>query len=780
MPESVDVDVALHLDPNDLERAMSENIQELNSMFSESLNIMSQLKNALSDLTRPMDSLVSSAEKIKDAFSEVKDLTDRIRQDISSTRLQTGAPGTMGGGMGGGGGGLGNILGLLGGAGGPIGGIIAAGLSLAPVALGGGALAGAGSFAGLADMVGDRGSLLSRGAAFVGNTLGIGDPLSSVRGVVNGGQQQISPSQAIGAIARGDIGSAISMMARGGLDISGTARLAGGALGLVESMGQGPMGMLTHTLGRSMGAGGGAEVAQAMGMGRLGQGLGAMLGGAIMPGLTSSFMDQAMAAYPGYLQTMASMAEVGLAGGDVRTMRGLRPARFGYGPGEQGAAFGGLFRGFGGGALTEETQLTAMAYSRAYGVDMGAIGQSVGGLLNMGGGGQNFNAQIRETAMVRVMADAVSEGFGRRLPEFASAVGSGLSMLSQGPALIEQQSMPGLVSSLSRLMGRTSTAMGVGLEGAQRYMQPLISAPQRFLEGMMGGGGDPFQMALAWSTNRESVGSDPMEMVRRMVGVSQDPFSRESLEFQRAPIQAIMEQNQTRYSRLLALRQYMPDISAQGALRVVDRASDVIEGGGSLENVDMLELFTGVTDAQMSEGENTRQTMRDIQRSGEQIMRDQLGAMRASAGFQEQQLGIAAAGAEQARRAYNVQMGLQRAMAQLMSVSALGTAMQTLEQTYGSEFAAQLGGTGDGVAATQMFLRRTIETLQSFDLDPDELAQSLLNVERSSNPEAGEEGPLGRAELTEAQRAQTRAQRQANTGALNATNNHGRTNAVSE
>lgn len=735
--EGIGIDVAFNLDKSDLDQAFSAYVHEMSRSIGASVDVAKDLTAAFEAAVRPLSELVRSTEQLKTAFQDIKDLTRDIRENVASTRLQVpgGAPGGVGGGAGGGAvgaalglGGLGTVgtlaLGALGTAG-------VAGLTTMGMRAGAGALFGAGG--GESGLVGrvlgqELGSQIRHSLELAG----IVSPIQ--RGGEEAAQVQrgVSSMAPINRILRGD--NPLEVMAS--MSGSQAAFMTGGAAGLMRGAGQGPIGLFANVVGGAVGARGGVEAMQGLGFGAAGQAIGGMIGGTMLPGMIQQYIQEGMARYPQYLATRASMAQVGLYGGDVREMRRLGAARFGYGPEEQGPAFGALFQGFGGGPLTVEAQRTAMAYSRAYGVEMGAIGQAVGGLLNIGGGGQNFGAAQRETTMVRVMADAVAEGFGRRLPEFAQSVGVGVQSVMQGPAIISQEAMPGLIETMSRLTGRIATAQGVGLQGAQRFMAPLTSAPQRFLEGFMGGGGDPYQMAMMWALNRERFGDDPMRMMEGLAAAAEDPFGEQALELHRRPLEEILRSTPDDYTALLALRQYMPDISFQGARQVVARGREILGEQGTLAGADLLEMFTGVEATQRDEADETRDTMREIQQSGEAIMREQLGAMRANAGFAESQLAVSAAMAEDARTFHRLQLDFARTSAELMRASAVGGAVRGLGELFSPEFAQQLRQAGGDPERIRRFFGRVISGLTAQGIDVSALAPPTEEEQRAAEQQA--------------------------------------------
>jgi len=436
-----------------------------------------------------------------------------------------------------------------------------------------------------------------------------------------------------------------------------------------------------------------------------------------MPGLIQNYAQEAMGRYTGYLQTSASMSTVGMHGGNLRQIMGLRPAQFGYGPGDIGPEFSALYKGFGGTELTSDTLRTAMAYSRRYGTSMGEIGQAVGGLSTIGGGGQFATAGQNEAMLARVMTDAVSAGFGRRLPEYAQAVGAGVQSAMQGPALITQSNMGGLISGASRLTGLVASANDMGLEGAGRLMRPLMSAPQNILQGMFTGRGDPYQMAMYWGHNRGRFNNDPMAMMEGLEAAAGNPFGAEALEFQRGPLQQILSSSPNRAVAVQSLQALMPDISFTGARQVIERGMD--EHGGNLAGVDMQALFTGVETTEVNEAEETRDAMRDIQQSGETIMRDQLGAMRANAAWAQAQHGLSAAMAADARIFHEQQIRWSRVGISLMRDAGVSADITALGQLFNDDFMNDLNRSSGNRGS--LIMGRIVDQLRRSGVDIESL-----------------------------------------------------------
>jgi hypothetical protein len=459
------------------------------------------------------------------------------------------------------------------------------------------------------------------------------------------------------------------------LNQPGAARNVAGAYGMIRGlaagMGQGPVGMISQVVGGAYGAAGGqqvgAELAQQMGLPTgVGRVAGAEIGRQTVAGTLQRFIQEGMQRYPGYLATSASMAQPGMYGADVRRLRGLGAARFGYGPEQIGPEFSALYQGFGGGALTRDTEMTAMAYSRAYGVSMGQQGQAIGGLINIGGGGQAATAEQRQDVMLRVMTDAVAAGFGRRLPEFAQSVSAGVGVAMAGPGLVRQSDVQGLVEQMSTATARISRDRGIGLQQAGRITQAFAGAPGGLLRGLMQGGGDPRTMGLMAATSRERFGGDMFEMAfgeRGLLEAQGDPFGR-GMEFIAPMMQQILEQSSTRYGAATSIQNLFQGMGVDAPVNI---ARDITERGGALvqrareegrevtteEMTDLLQEISGTIE---EEGPSLEETMRDIQSSGETIMRDQLGAMRAQAGFAAAQFGLSAQMAGMARGFYAAQL----------------------------------------------------------------------------------------------------------------------------
>jgi len=169
----------------------------------------------------------------------------------------------------------------------------------------------------------------------------------------------------------------------------------------------------------------------------------------------------------------------------------------------------------------------------------------------------------------------------------------------------------------------------------------------------------------------------------------------------------------------------MPDISFTGARMVTERAQGYMqEHGGTLEGADIAEMFTGVEESQINEAQETRDAMRDIQRSGEAIMREQLGAMQANARFQESQLGISAAMAGDAAKFYQMQLGFTRVGVELMDDIRVSSDIQAASVLFNPEFLTQLRGAGSAGRGAQLLVERVMGHLQNQGIDINEMART--------------------------------------------------------
>lgn len=757
MPEGLTLDVDLDIDSSTLDTAFQNYMNTMGSQFDETLKSVQEMQKVLADSVEPIRKMREEAEAFTKTMKEAKDLSQTLRENISSTRMQGGGMAGVGGA--GGLGGLGGLSSLFG-----MGGLgsLTAGLPLAllggAAGFAGGSSIGQSLIAGITQPISGVGDILSRVASItpagaIARAAGWEPEFIQRRGRET--QAAISSQGVMGALQSGH--SVFDIMQ--GMEGSQRARLMGGAVGFMRGIGQGPMGMFTQTVGTALGAEGGYSLGQQLGLGTgVSTGLG-MLGGAILPGMAQQGIQEAMSRYQGYLSTRASMASVGMYGGSLQEMRSLRAARFGYSPEEQGQAFSGLFQGFGGGPLTRETQRTAMAYSRLYGVDMGAIGSAVGGLLNIGGGGQELAMDFvgqdvtREQTMGRVMADAVASGFGRRLPEFAQAVGSGVQMATQGPALISQMNMPEMISNMSRTLGAITRQRGVGLQAAGRMIEPLTRAPQQMISNLLTGGGDPYQMASLWTQNQARFGGSMYEMIFGEGGLqeaAQDPLGGAALEFQRGTLEEILSTG-NRETQAVSLARMFPGITTGSIRNIVEQGSTIMQEQGNLQGVDLVELFTGVTEEQRNEGEDTRTVMREIQQSGESIMRDQLSAMRSNAQFSEQQLAVSAAYSQLASQFFDVQLSYSRINAALLSRIGIFSAARTVSRVLTTDLGANLANIGtegmEGADVARNFLASMIRGAREADISFEEIlgvGQRASEVQEQTEGVASEVRRRGR------------------------------------
>jgi len=691
--DDVSITLGFDVDEADLEKAFESQVQELSTGFDEASKSAADLVKDIQSLVSPMRDVRDMAKDMAKALKEAADSAKDIKSNMASTRLHAGAGATgtaarISGGSGGGGGGLGGIASMLGiaGSGAGIGGMVTGGLT----ALAGTALAGLGGLAATTLGYGAWNSALGGNEtwgegghnAIVGRG---GSRSQELRGILHGYERGPSMGQGgffapIQALGQGFSPMQVHQAASG--------RQLAGAYGMVRGifggLGQGPTGLFSQVVGGAYGSAGGFDVAEQLasemnitGAGRTAMTTaGAESGRQMISGMTQRYIEEGQARLPGYLATMASLASPRTLGATRSGMRGLRPGRWGYGPGEFGGELAGLYSGFGGGELTDDTTQTAIAYSRAYGVSMGAQGQAIGGLANIGGG--LSSAEQREGMMLRVMTDAVAAGFGRRLPEFAQAVGTGMSAVMGGPALLGTSELQGVAGDLSRITGNIASQRGMGLQAAGRMIAPWAGAAQGGLRNMMSGGGDPYSTALLWQTNRESVGNDPYQMMRRLRDVSADPMG-EGLEVMMPAIQQLLRQGGSEYGQAASIQRFFSglgqDISFEGVDTLIQNRDQIISGDMSQE--EMREAIFGVQEETVNEGEETRETMEAIAERGERIMNEQLGELRTNAGYSWQQLGVSASMAADARRAADVQAQETRAMADLLRVSAIGDALRT-------------------------------------------------------------------------------------------------------
>lgn len=675
-------------------------LQEMSDLLGASVDSMSELNDLLSSSAKEMSDIgIELSDSVK-SMQEMSNLTGRVKDNLAAAGA-AGAGGTAGGGTGGGAGGIWQALG-------PVGQTVAVG---GAAALAGGAVASAVTSKSIGSVVWDYvAGAVDQWSRDVVRGGGMGMPVgpTALESRMAGqgpyaGFQALLAGESIGNV----LGAATSVQQAG---------MAGGAYGLMRGMGGGPMGMFMGFTGGVLGGAAGEE---------MGGPLGAALGSHFMPGMMQSYRQEAMSRYPQYLATAASMAQVGLAGGDVRQMRGIRAARFGYGPAEQGQAFAGFLQGFGGGPATTGAMEQTMAYSRAYGVSMAEQGAAVGGLLRMGGNLAGSEA-IREEALYRVMADAVSAGFGRQLPEYAQAVGANMQVALQGPALVGTDAMPGLMANMSRLTGQVAGRFGVGLEGAGRIIQPIAAMPQRLLGGLMGQGNmDPYTQAMFWTHNRERFGGSIYRMAEALSGAAADPMSAESLGFMQGPLEEIFRSSPSQDVQMLSIQRLFPQMSFQGVQQVMQRGGELMRSSGTLAGADLQELFTGISATTESEEEETRSAMWDIYDRGERMMDRQLRAMKSNAQFAESQFGISAAMARDASQFYRMQLKWSQIQVGIMQrvglaqtiaagVTALGseelaeqirggTARGTIKALFTSieQFVTQAGGRAEALGATQ-------------------------------------------------------------------------------
>jgi len=721
--EEIEVTLGFDADMADLESAFESQVQELQQGFDDVDTSLQSMQSALSDMVRPMAELRDLAKDLSGSFKDAKDAAQSIRESMASTRLQAGLGSTGGlgaGGSAGGGGGLGGLMGLFGGGG--LMGLLGTGGTLALGALG---TAGVGygvsralrGVSGFLTGTGEEGSDGLLGGLFGSDTSNRVRHSLVLAGLAEGGQ------------ATGGVN------ADRGLSATDMARTYGAVRGMLGGIGQGPAGLMSQVIGGAFGAAGGvgiggnlgADVARTMGLpaglgevaGQIG---GAEIGRQMVSGMMGRYISEGMQRYPGFLSTSASMASVGQYGLDLRSIRRARPVSFGYGPDQIGPEFSALAQGFGGGPLTDDTLRTSMAFSRAYGLNMGGLGSAIGGLVNIGGGGQlggpMGSAETREGVMLRVMTDAVASGFGRRLPEFAQAVSSGVGIAISGPGMIRQDQMRDLIDSVSATTANVARTRGVGLQAAGRFLAPIMGAGGQMTRSLLSGGGDPWSMSQLISTNRGRFGGDMYEMIYGEGGTIEaqaDPFGA-GVELMAPAMRNILRSSSTRYGAAVGVQQLFQGITGQEATPEMIR--DIVErGGGAIqqaraegrdltdeEMVALLQDIIGVTE---TGDEDLADTMRDVNERGQAIMREQLGAMRAQAGFAAQQYAISAEMAADARTFYNAQMTETRATARLMRTSAIGTSIQAINAAREAG-ASQLGS---GQITPEQYIRLMAGTL---------------------------------------------------------------------
>ncbi len=694
--DDLSLSVGFDVDETELDSAIQDQVRGLGDEFE---NVARQVQSLVSDLRSSVGPLRDMRDMAKDmaaSFKQAQDSAHQIKQAVASTRLQTGAGAVTGAPSAGGGGGigLGNILGMVGGGGGGLMRMLAGG---GAAALGFGAI-GAG-FMGIGGSISGRLEAISD-AWRNGQTWreGLGSRRDRLTGILSSG----SPMAPMEAYSQGYSIPEI-MQRASGEQLAGSYGMVRGVFG---GLGQGPIGMTSNLVGQTFGASGGYRVgsnlAADMGLPQtMGGVMGMEAGRQLMTGMVQNYIQEGMSRYPGFLQTGAALAAPRTLGATRASMRGLRPGAWGYGPGEFGGELAGLYSGFGGGELTGDTTQAAMAYSRAYGVSMGAQGQAVGGLLMAGG--NIATADQRETTLLRVMTDAVAAGFGRRLPEFAQSVGGSVGIALSGPAITRADDMQDLIGVVSRATGRLSSSRGIGLQGASRLLAPWIGAPGGALRNFMGGGGDPYSTALLWQTNRSRFSNDPYQMMRGLSEAQSDPFG-EGLDMMLPAVQTLLRQSTTDFGAASSLRQFFGGLGQDVSFDTIDdlisnRSGLLGRGSGGQNPRELLQALLGVEEGARTEGEELRDTMTELQETGHEIMREQLGELRANAGFAWAQYGISSRMARDARANHAAQMAETRAMADLMRAGAVGQAVRSIAAL--RESGASILGSGDDTAIEQ-------------------------------------------------------------------------------
>lgn len=698
--EDLTLTLGFDVDEADLERAIKDQVQGL-GMEIETANIsLRSLQATLRDMVAPMRELRDLSKELKESFDSARESAKSIRESIASTRLQAGISAT-GGGVPTSTPGLGGISGLLGGGGGILGSLTTG--ALGAVGAGAGGLLLGSSLASYAQSLTPGIRALMHGEnPFTAISNANAQRAASVRETVQTGGF-MAPFQAYAQ------GASLSEIMNSGI----TARQLGGAYGMARGIiggaGQGPLGLMSQVVGGAYGAAGGVDIggrlSSMLGLGELpGQIAGAEVGRQLGSSAVQQYIQEGMSRYPGYLSTMAGIAaprQFGMTRGQFGAIQGMA-GRFGYGPEQIGAEMGGLFQGFGGGELTTDTLRTAMAYSRAQGVGMGQIGASIGGLL-MAGGTAPQDAGARESIMVRVMADAVSTGFGRRLPEFASAVGSGVSVAMAGPGMIRNADMSGLIESVSRVTANVARSRGVGLEAAGRFISPIVGAAGGMMRGLLSGGGDPIAMSMLVNTQRERFGGDMFEMMfggGGLLEAQSDPFGR-GMELMAPMMRNALRSSSTRYGAAVSLQNIFQGLGQEATPEMI---RDIVNRGGGamaaaraegrdLTDEEMLEILHEIVGTNEENTESTQETMRDIQQSGENIMREQLGEMRNAAQYSWAQLGISAAMARDASTFHRAQIAETRNMTRMMRSSAISDTLIAMNEvrTRAAERGAETG-----------------------------------------------------------------------------------------
>jgi hypothetical protein len=670
--------IGFEIEQGDLDAAFAQQVESLGASFDSAQSSIQAMQGSLRDLIQPMTQLRDLAKEMAESFEAAKDAASSIRGSIASTRLHTGAGGAAGGGGGGsaissmlGGGALSSLLSVVG--------------PLLLGAAGGGAIAGGISTfagAGIQALTGS-GSISDRMSGFGRAVMGDDAPAGPKRPGFMTPIQQFAQGQTAAQI----------------LNQPGAPRNVAGAYGMLRglagSMGQGPVAMISQTIGGAYGAAQGQEVganlARRMGVdptaGRI---AGAEIGRQALGGTMQRYITEGMQRYPGFLATSASMAQPGMYGADVRRLRGLGAARFGYGPEQIGSEFSGLYQGYGGGALTRDTEMTSMAYSRAYGVSMGAQGQAIGGLMNIGGGGQMATPEQREDTMLRVMTDAISAGFGRRLPEFAQSVSAGVGVAMSGPGMVGQSAMQNLIADMSQATANVARTRGVGLQQAGRVTGAFAGAPGGLLRGLVQGGGDPRTMGLMVGANRgrfanlfdmavgREVAGGGGEREGGLLQAQEDPFGA-GIEFLAPMMQQVIASSSTQMGALTSISSLF---SGMGQDLPVDAASDIVLRGGAAQQraraegrdvstEEMVEILQGISGTIEGEGPSLEETMRDIQSSGETIMREQLTAMQTSASFAALEHSISASMSTVAGNFYRAQQAETLNMSRYLQTSSM-------------------------------------------------------------------------------------------------------------
>lgn len=412
----------------------------------------------------------------------------------------------------------------------------------------------------------------------------------------------------------------------------------------------------------------------------------------LVPGMVGNIIQEAMGGYVTALQANAQIAGVAQYGGSGRAAvrTGLR---YGFAPQESAGIAGGIYQGMLGGENLNRGMIDVMMMlQRRYGVSAAGYAQQLGGLFQIGGAGMTETG-VRENLSVKIITEGVSAGFGRRLPEFTSAISSSMQN-AFAPVIMTNSTLSRNMRGIASLLSASTRGTGLGLQQTQRMLEPILSAPGKAMEMFAYGGGDPYTMSMLWSTMQDTHGGDPWQMVMGLNRLQQNQFTetgaltREGGQFWGGMLQSIGTQvgaNDTagKFTLMRTLQGLGMRPPVEMVENVWNRYQTAREAGRDINDPAVIqEIMTGITSDLLNTQEDTNDILINLRDESRTLMREQLSALNALAGFQAQQLAAAQAMAPLAQMMFAVQAKSSIFLAKLAESAGLTSATRDVQSLF--------------------------------------------------------------------------------------------------